>query len=138
MIDYARINRQIVSQRIRADLVGVENTLTEDDWMCVLTASQGVCFYCNKTVGENNLVIDHRIPVTKGGGNVRLNIVAACVRCNGRKGNRVSPEIQNISARRLGDDEIQVQLGAHKIRMFDYEVERLISTLNSALNSCDR
>jgi 5-methylcytosine-specific restriction endonuclease McrA len=47
------------------------------------------CQYCNKT--DLPLTIDHIIPKSKGGDDTWENLVAACVRCNNKKGDR-SPE----------------------------------------------
>lgn len=48
------------------------------------------CQYCTYTGDE--LTLDHIIPRSRGGGDSWENIVAACVRCNVRKGNRTPKE----------------------------------------------
>ena len=45
----------------------------------------GKCQYCGS---EENLSIDHDIPISKGGTNSRDNFVLACRSCNSKKGNR--------------------------------------------------
>ena len=47
------------------------------------------CQYCNKN--DVPLTIDHIIPKSKGGDDSWENLVAACVRCNNKKGDR-APE----------------------------------------------
>jgi 5-methylcytosine-specific restriction endonuclease McrA len=47
------------------------------------------CQYCNR--GDVILTIDHIIPKSKGGDDSWENLVAACVKCNNKKGDR-SPE----------------------------------------------
>jgi 5-methylcytosine-specific restriction endonuclease McrA len=47
------------------------------------------CQYCGKT---GNLTIDHVIPKSKGGEDVWENVVACCVRCNNKKGDRMPEE----------------------------------------------
>ncbi len=44
------------------------------------------CQYCGKT--ETNLTVDHVIPKAKGGAESWDNLVAACVHCNNKKGDR--------------------------------------------------
>jgi 5-methylcytosine-specific restriction endonuclease McrA len=48
------------------------------------------CQYCGK---GSNLTIDHIIPRSRGGKDVWENIVACCVRCNNRKGDRLPEEV---------------------------------------------
>jgi len=47
------------------------------------------CQYCGKS--DVPLTIDHVIPKSKGGDDTWENLVAACVKCNNKKGDR-SPE----------------------------------------------
>jgi 5-methylcytosine-specific restriction endonuclease McrA len=47
------------------------------------------CQYCGKT---GNLTIDHIIPRSKGGEDVWENVVACCIRCNNKKGDRLPEE----------------------------------------------
>ena len=48
------------------------------------------CQYCGK--GDVTLTVDHVIPKSKGGTDSWENLVAACVSCNNRKGDRVPSE----------------------------------------------
>jgi 5-methylcytosine-specific restriction endonuclease McrA len=47
------------------------------------------CCYCGVRFGEGlaALTIDHVVPRSAGSGNRRANFVAACLRCNGLRGN---------------------------------------------------
>jgi 5-methylcytosine-specific restriction endonuclease McrA len=49
------------------------------------------CQYCNRR-GER-LTVDHVIPRSRGGDTSWTNVVAACLRCNLRKGNRLLDEV---------------------------------------------
>ena len=49
------------------------------------------CQYCNRR-GER-LTVDHVIPRSRGGETSWTNVVAACLRCNLRKGNRFLEEV---------------------------------------------
>lgn len=44
------------------------------------------CQYCSAAPGHERLTLDHVIPRSRGGRSVWENVVAACERCNARKG----------------------------------------------------
>jgi len=46
---------------------------------------KGVCYYCNRFVGRENLTMDHVLPLSRGGRSKKGNIVAACKECNSKK-----------------------------------------------------
>lgn len=50
------------------------------------------CQYCGKKVSEKKLTIDHVIPISKGGRHEWDNVVAACSKCNNRKGNKLADQ----------------------------------------------
>ncbi|MEW6508356.1 MAG: HNH endonuclease [Bacteroidota bacterium] len=54
------------------------------------------CAYCGR--GDLPLTIDHVIPKSKGGDDSWENLVAACLPCNNRKGDR-KPEEANMQLR---------------------------------------
>lgn len=54
------------------------------------------CQYCGS---GHRLTVDHIRPKSRGGRDTWKNLVAACVRCNNRKGDR-TPEEANMSLRR--------------------------------------
>ncbi|MGX6604233.1 HNH endonuclease [Micromonosporaceae bacterium Da 78-11] len=54
----------------------------------VLARDRHVCGYC----GRSASTIDHVLPRSRGGGNEWTNTVAACGRCNNRKGDRTPAE----------------------------------------------
>lgn len=47
-----------------------------------------VCQYCGQSFKFSDLTMDHVIPKSKGGDSSWWNIVTACKKCNGRKGNK--------------------------------------------------
>lgn len=49
---------------------------------------QNVCMYCGNCFNDHELTRDHILPVSRGGRNTWLNVVAACRRCNQFKGSR--------------------------------------------------
>jgi 5-methylcytosine-specific restriction endonuclease McrA len=58
----------------------------------VLARDNYTCQYCGTTPGRSNLTVDHVIPRSREGGTTWDNVVAACKRCNQRKGNRTPTE----------------------------------------------
>jgi len=49
------------------------------------------CQYCGDSPAS--LTLDHIVPLSRGGSTSWLNTVAACPRCNARKGNRTPDEV---------------------------------------------
>jgi len=58
--------------------------LRKTDWWRAKIAA-GVCHYCGKNVGADNLTLDHVIPVARGGRSSRGNCVPCCKDCNNKK-----------------------------------------------------
>lgn len=50
------------------------------------------CQYCGDKKTASELTLDHIFPRSRGGDNSPVNIVAACIACNNRKGNRTPDE----------------------------------------------
>jgi 5-methylcytosine-specific restriction endonuclease McrA len=50
------------------------------------------CQYCGVRKNPAELTLDHIHPRSRGGENTPVNIVAACLSCNNRKGNRTPEE----------------------------------------------
>jgi 5-methylcytosine-specific restriction endonuclease McrA len=58
----------------------------------VLARDQYTCQYCGNQPSRKMLTMDHILPRSRGGRTIWTNVVAACQRCNGRKGNRTPEE----------------------------------------------
>jgi 5-methylcytosine-specific restriction endonuclease McrA len=56
----------------------------------ILERDRQTCQYCNHR--GDQLTLDHVIPRSRGGGESWENLVAACVRCNVKKGSRTPKE----------------------------------------------
>ena len=72
---------KVVDQRRRAREASVESTLTEKEWSQTLEYFNSLCVYCGKRWEEQ----DHFVPLSKGGGYTKENIVPACTKCNRSK-----------------------------------------------------
>ena len=58
----------------------------------VIWRDQNTCQYCAQTFSTEKLTIDHLIPKSRGGQNKWTNLVAACKKCNQKKGCRTPQE----------------------------------------------
>jgi 5-methylcytosine-specific restriction endonuclease McrA len=46
---------------------------------------KGICHYCGKKFPQDQLTLDHIVPVSRGGRSTRGNLVVACLDCNQKK-----------------------------------------------------
>lgn len=74
------------------------------------------CAYCGR--GDLPLTVDHVIPKARGGEDIWENLVAACVVCNNKKGNK-TPEEANLTM---------------KVKPFKPSYIMFISSFNSKLD----
>ena len=75
--------------------------LRKTDWWRALVA-KGVCHYCHRNVGAENLTLDHVVPVSRGGRSTRGNCVPCCKECNNTKKSYTHAE--QVLARLFPDD----------------------------------
>jgi len=47
--------------------------------------SEGICYYCGEKFSSEELTMDHKIPLARGGFSEKINLVAACKECNNKK-----------------------------------------------------
>lgn len=57
----------------------------------------GKCYYCNTFVPFKKITVDHIVPLSKGGNSRQENIVLACMRCNGEKGDSCPTQDMTIA-----------------------------------------
>jgi 5-methylcytosine-specific restriction endonuclease McrA len=58
----------------------------------VLARDHYTCQYCGLIPPRQQLTLDHVLPRSRGGKTIWENVVTACDKCNGRKGNRTPDE----------------------------------------------
>jgi 5-methylcytosine-specific restriction endonuclease McrA len=58
----------------------------------ILLRDRYTCQYCLQTLPAGELTLDHVIPRSRGGASTWENLVACCIPCNNRKGNRTPEE----------------------------------------------
>ena len=60
--------------------------------LALLEASGWRCAYCSRALKLRTATVDHVVPKSRGGANVRANKVAACKQCNLSKGQKLLSE----------------------------------------------
>ena len=58
------------------------------DWKIICDQKDNKCQHCFLKGDHKSLSIDHIIPISKGGTNVKENLQPLCLSCNHKKGNR--------------------------------------------------
>lgn len=61
----------------------------------LLQQAEGKCEYCGVKVNEKTAMIDHKIPLSKGGTSTIENLAIACPKCNILKADRIFGSISN-------------------------------------------
>jgi 5-methylcytosine-specific restriction endonuclease McrA len=70
----------------QARIKKIINTLTSKEWLDILEKYNYRCFYCDAEFEiENMPTRDHIIPISKGGNNIKENVIPACKSCNSSK-----------------------------------------------------
>ena len=77
--------REYINIRRRREVAGARR-------MRIYMRDKFRCQYCGEKKGAVELTLDHILPRSRGGDNSPVNIVTACVLCNGRKGSRTPDE----------------------------------------------
>ena len=88
--------------------------------LVILGRDRNICVYCAAALLEDNFVLDHLVPVAKGGTNGRHNLVAACELCNRRRSDSEPIQFlrENYRQQLLTQDEF--------LRQKDY-IEKLLA-----------
>lgn len=78
--------RHLANHRVRMHEYRTHKKVTSDGSVtdAVLNSLYGelICHYCKKETPESERTIDHRVPLSKGGGHIASNLVMACWSCN--------------------------------------------------------
>lgn len=56
--------------------------------------SNGLCYYCEEHFQPEDLTMDHKIPLARGGRSNKGNIVPCCKSCNTQKKHKTPAEIE--------------------------------------------
>lgn len=66
--------------------------------------ARGICHYCGEHVEQDQLTMDHILPVVRGGKSTRSNCVPCCKKCNNEKKYLTPAEIIMRELERQEDD----------------------------------
>ena len=69
---------RVRKNRRRARDVGAKATLTQTEWIDILTKNRWACVFCKR----HEITMEHLVPLRMGGGTTAKNCVPACDRCN--------------------------------------------------------
>ncbi len=69
--------------RIRKEREKARQLKKSQWWLTQL--NRGLCHYCGKKFAPKELTMDHVVPLARGGGSTRGNVVPACAACNREK-----------------------------------------------------
>jgi 5-methylcytosine-specific restriction endonuclease McrA len=90
------ITQSVQFARQRARKANSEGTFTAADFIRIIEDQDQKCFYCATDISLKP-TIDHYVPLSRGGSNWPVNIVAACGRCNSAKHNRMPDEFERLA-----------------------------------------
>jgi 5-methylcytosine-specific restriction endonuclease McrA len=76
----------------------------------IFERDQWICQYCGEKVNENNLTLDHYIPVSKNGKNTADNLKTCCLVCNSLKSGKTFEEAAPLILNRLQERRSKVGL----------------------------
>lgn len=74
----AASKKHISQERLKA------RQLKKSSWWKQLI-NKGVCYYCEQRFEKEELTMDHKVPVARGGRSTKSNVVVACKNCNTKK-----------------------------------------------------
>jgi 5-methylcytosine-specific restriction endonuclease McrA len=83
-----RLKNRLKVARYLARKKSVGGTVTEAEWEAINASQDDKCAHCGRRV---KLEMDHVIPLSKGGPNVKENIQGLCRSCNASKADREAP-----------------------------------------------
>jgi len=82
------------SNKRRATKLGLSEHHTQAEWLAKIDLLGNCCFYCGEA---KPLTRDHKIPLSRGGGDEIQNILPACKSCNSKKHTQTTEEYLGAS-----------------------------------------
>jgi 5-methylcytosine-specific restriction endonuclease McrA len=58
------------------------------DRAVIVARDKSTCYMCGRILRENEITLDHKVPLARGGTHTSDNLAVCCRRCNSRKGVR--------------------------------------------------
>ena len=75
--------------------------------MRVIKRDNSTCYMCKRKLGYSEMVLDHIIPLSRGGAHCESNLAVACVACNLRKGSKLPAECEWL---KQGDGTLTIKV----------------------------
>lgn len=93
-------NIAVIVARNRASKFGVKSTLTQNEWKGVVQSHDFLCHICGREVSleigsPEKLSLDHILPMSRGGENVKENVAPSHRRCNQNRTDMTISEFDN-------------------------------------------
>ena len=66
----------------------------------LLQEQEGKCFYCKKGLSYIHAIVEHKIPICRGGKQAKDNLCVSCSTCDKLKGGQTDKEFMNPKTRR--------------------------------------
>jgi 5-methylcytosine-specific restriction endonuclease McrA len=90
----------VIVARKRARDLGVDSTLTRQEWEFVVRSHEFICHICGDKVSlelcrPETLSLDHLVPMSRGGANAKTNVAPAHRRCNQNRTNMTLGEFDS-------------------------------------------
>jgi 5-methylcytosine-specific restriction endonuclease McrA len=59
----------------------------------IIKRDKSICYLCGRFIPRKFIVLDHIVPLVRGGQHVETNLKVACCYCNNRKGTKLLHEL---------------------------------------------
>jgi Restriction endonuclease len=92
--------------------------------------SEPVCYYCNKAIqtnsNRNDLTVDHKMPLSRGGKSIYSNLVISCLSCNAEKADMAEREYKKFKVlqKRLTNSLDAIKLSKKALDLFDKIIDQ--------------
>jgi 5-methylcytosine-specific restriction endonuclease McrA len=85
--DYRLAEQKTMRARTRARRFGLPTagSFTAGDLLAQFATQEEKCWWCGSEINDG-YVVDHVVPLSRGGSNRKENVVASCESCNRSKG----------------------------------------------------
>lgn len=89
-LSYTSDYKRISNFKRRALTLAAEGSHTVEDVLDLKISQNNRCFYCRNFLSDYH--VDHKIPLSRGGSNYKINLCIACPTCNMAKHNKTDIE----------------------------------------------
>lgn len=79
----------------RSPAIRSAQSAIKEHLIAIVEVGEIVCYYCNVSLEPEEVHIEHKLPVARGGTNSRKNLALACATCNLRKGKKTESEFRH-------------------------------------------